>query len=91
MDVLAVTIPFGRKMTLLLEVVFQLRNMISVIVPQPDRASFEQLTIGSPINGVRFHTPSVIFEDVGVVGAIEQIQTGYAKEGVTLLLEVPNL
>lgn len=72
----------------ILDVNFQRRNMISVIVPKENRALIDRLKPGLKLRDVMFFSMDVMFKSECVVSEKREIESGPKKEDFTLVMKI---
>ena len=70
------------------EVDFQVRNMLSIIIPGKNKSLIAQLKDGVFLNNVRYYSPISIFKGAGVVNSCIEIKNGPKKGNYCLKIRI---
>jgi tetratricopeptide (TPR) repeat protein len=62
-----------------LDVVYQIGNLISIVVSSADRALLDSLKIGKTLSDIQFYTPVTVFRGSGIVSRKSIIEKGPRK------------
>jgi hypothetical protein len=62
-----------------LDVIYQIGNLISIVISSADRALLDSLKIGKPLSDVQFFTPVTVFRGTGIVSRKSIIEKGPRK------------
>jgi tetratricopeptide (TPR) repeat protein len=94
LDVLSIKLVYPdhkkREQTIELDVNFQKRNTISVIVPGSNRELIEHLKPGMRLDSIELRTTDLIFMDTGVVHARSEIRVGDKRGDHTVTLRLDS-
>jgi hypothetical protein len=94
-DILSVILPFDDesqdKKEILLDINFQIRNMVNLIISKQNQDLIDYLKIGKKLNDVQFNSTEIIFKDSCIVSEKSQIRSGPKSGDYTLTLEILNM
>jgi len=94
-DILSIILPFDdesqKKKEILLDVNFQRRNMINLIISKKDQDLIDYLKTGEKLNDVQFNSAEIIFKDSCTISEKSQIRSGPKAGDYTLTLEILNM
>jgi hypothetical protein len=89
---IGITIESGSKRGEIVEldVSFQSRNVISLLISQRNKYLIEDLEIGDTLNDIQFYSPIAMFTGSCVVSAISEIKSGPRQGDYSLDLKVQS-
>ncbi len=89
---IGITIDSGSQMGEIVEldVSFQSRNVISLLISQRNKHLIEDLEVGDTLNDVQFYSPIAMFTGACVVSAISEIKSGPRQGDYSLDLKVQS-
>ncbi|MES0445625.1 MAG: hypothetical protein ABUJ92_03695, partial [Desulfobacterales bacterium] len=73
-----------------LDVSFQSRNVISLLISQRNKYLIENLEVGDTLNDIQFYSPIAMFTGSCVVSAISEIKSGPRQGDYSLDLKVQS-
>jgi hypothetical protein len=62
-----------------LDVIYQIGNLISIVISSADRALLDSLKIGKTLSDIQFYTPVTVFRGTGIVSRKSIIEKGPRK------------
>ena len=62
-----------------LDVIYQIGNLISIVISSADRALLDSLKIGKTLSDIQFYTPVTVFRGTGIVSRKSMIEKGPRK------------
>jgi hypothetical protein len=89
---IGITIDSGSKRGEIVEldVSFQSRNVISLLISQRNKYLIEDLEVGDTLNDIQFYSPIAMFTGSCVVSAISEIKSGPRQGDYSLDLKVQS-